>query len=404
MRRMWSLLLLGLAFATTSSSSSSPPNIILLLADDFETDFKQDRLALMPNLRTRVRDLGATFSNAVTATPLCGPSRASLLSGRFAHNNGYLADDDAPSMERWLAVHNNSLGAWLTAAGYFTAYSGKYVNGLEIFVPSGWRHWGGFFGALGTYNYRNSTPYNISFAPDGKTLTSPITWSAMEDVHQADFLGAHAVARMRAAAAEARPFFLHLNPTMMHFGTCNGPHLDLSLYAPEDPFWELDLALRNGCPNATANQGCSLAMSPCTTARNSGAGAGLTNPRGAAWNASAAGGARLPPEMARPGLTQFEAEREDVGYRNRTGSAVDLDDMLGVVLDGVEALGLTPNTYILVTSDNGYHLCVRTPGAPLPRAGPFNPPPPPPHTHTHQPATQQGGAPAAHGQGAPLLP
>ena len=238
-------------------------------------------------------------------------------------------------------------------------------------MPAGWRHWGGFFGALGTYNYFNSTPYNVSFAPDGKTLTSPITWDAMEDVHQADYLGAHAVSRMRAAASEGRPFFLHLNPTMMHFGTCNGPHLDLSLYAPEDPFWELDLALRNGCPNATANQNCNLAMSPCTTARNSGAGrrAG-SNPRGAAWNASAAGGARLPPEMARPGLTLFEAEREDVGYRNRTGSAVDLDDMLGEVLDGVEALGLRGSTYVVVTSDNGYHLCVHGHTGTRPRARP----------------------------------
>jgi arylsulfatase A-like enzyme len=60
--------------------------------------------------------------------------------------------------------------------------------------------------------------------------------------------------------------------------------------------------------------------------------------------------------MARAGLTAFEAERENFGWRNRTGSAVDLDDMLGVLLDGLAAMGLEDSTYVIVTSDNGYHL------------------------------------------------
>jgi N-acetylglucosamine-6-sulfatase len=176
----------------------------------------------------------------------------------------------------------------------------------------------------------------------------------MEGVHQADYLGQAAVERMVEAQSEGRPFFLHLAPTMAHFGTCDGPHLDLSLYADTDPFWEVDLALRHGCPNASANQGCKLAMSPCATSRSEGAAGGRPNPHTPAWNVTASG--PTPLEMARPPLTDFEAARQDFGFRNRTASIVDLDDMLGVVLDGLKTLGLEENTIVVVTSDNGFHL------------------------------------------------
>ena len=334
----------------------APPrsNILLVLADDLETDFKQDRLALMPNLRERVVRRGLTFSNHVASTPLCGPSRASLLSGRYAHNHGYLANDDLPSLEAWLSHQDNNLGAWLTASGYFSAYEGKYVNGLEAFFPRGFRHWGGFSSDAGTYNYFNSTPYNISFDPTGRTPVSPVSWTAMDGVHQADFLGAHAVAQMRAAAAAAEPFFVFVNPVMVHYGTCDGPFLNVSSYARTDPFFELDLALQDGCSNETANQGCNIETSPCATARNAHVADALANPHAPSWDAMAAG--VVPQAMRRPPSTDFEHGRQDIGFRNRTASAVDLDDMLGVLLDGLDELGVADSTFVIFTSDNGFHL------------------------------------------------
>ena len=92
----------------------------------------------MPNLRTAIRDKGVHFLNHVAAQPVCGPSRSSLLQGRFPHNVKYYANDDPPSIANYLAVANNSVGTWLTAAGYHTAFIGKYVNGCEKQVPEGW--------------------------------------------------------------------------------------------------------------------------------------------------------------------------------------------------------------------------------------------------------------------------
>jgi len=329
-------------------------NILLVLADDLETDFKQDRLALMPNLRERVARRGLSFVNHVASTPLCGPSRASLLSGRFAHNHGYLANEDLPSLEAWLAQQDSNLGAWLTAAGYYSAYEGKYVNGLEAFFPRGFRHWAGFASDAGTYNYYNATPYNITFDTTGRTPVSPVAWTAMTGVHQADFLGTQAVAQMRAAAAAEQPFFVFVNPVMIHYGTCYGPFLNITQYARDDPFFELDLALEDGCPNATANQNCDIETSPCASARNAHVADALTNPHTPSWDATATG--VVPTAMRRPPSTDYEHSRQDRGFRNRTASAVDLDDMLGVLLDGLDELGVADSTFVIFTSDNGFHL------------------------------------------------
>ena len=99
---------------------AATPNIILILADDLETDYKQDRAALMPNLQ-RLRASGVTFAHHVAADPICGPSRASILSGRYPHGVGYRANLDVDSLAAWRAVANNTGGTWLTRAGYHTA-------------------------------------------------------------------------------------------------------------------------------------------------------------------------------------------------------------------------------------------------------------------------------------------
>ena len=97
------------------------PNILFILADDLDSDYKQDRLAIMPNLR-KLREAGVHFINHVAAQPVCGPSRSSLLQGRFPHNVKYYANEDPPSVANYLAIANNSVGTWLTAAGYHTAF------------------------------------------------------------------------------------------------------------------------------------------------------------------------------------------------------------------------------------------------------------------------------------------
>jgi N-acetylglucosamine-6-sulfatase len=54
--------------------------------------------------------------------------------------------------------------------------------------------------------------------------------------------------------------------------------------------------------------------------------------------------------------TLGQAEREDLGWRNRSAAVVDLDDLIGAVFAGLEELGVIDETIAFFSSDNGYHL------------------------------------------------
>jgi arylsulfatase A-like enzyme len=151
-RTLGSLPLAVLLLAACAAGAAPRPNFVLILADDLDFDYKQDRLAIMPNLR-RLREAGVHLVNHVAAQPVCGPSRSSLLAGRYPHNTGYIINDGKESIAAWTRAENNTLGTWLSAAGYYTMYSGKYVNSMEAHVPAGWSRWHGFSSGAGTYNY-----------------------------------------------------------------------------------------------------------------------------------------------------------------------------------------------------------------------------------------------------------
>ena len=86
------------------------PNIVLLVTDDQ----RWDTLSVMPRLMDTLARDGVVFRNAFVPTPLCSPSRASLLTGQYAHNTGVLTNDlpdggapvfvgrDASTVATWL--------------------------------------------------------------------------------------------------------------------------------------------------------------------------------------------------------------------------------------------------------------------------------------------------------------
>jgi len=309
----------------------------------------------MPNLR-RLREAGVHFINHVAAQPVCGPSRSSLLAGRYPHNVGYYANDDPPSVANFLAVVNNTVGTWLTAAGYHTAFVGKFVNGAEKQVPSGWNFWGAFSTSKGTYNYYNATPWNVTFDREGKHPITPVVDVPMTGIHQAEFVGAWGVEQMKIAAGAGLPFFVHTTATMIHEGTCYGPFKDPSQYARDDPYWEADLS-GFGCQAGTNAESCSITISACPSDKHKHDFDSLPVPHVQSWNRSATGPLPKPMQPSKsPPLTAYQSGREDKGYRNRTASAVDLDDMIGVLLQGIEDLGVEDSTYVIFSSDNGFHL------------------------------------------------
>ena len=63
------------------------------------------------------------FPDAFLSTPLCCPSRASILTGQYAHNTGVLDNHQGENLDE-----SNTLATWLQGGGYTTALFGKYLN------------------------------------------------------------------------------------------------------------------------------------------------------------------------------------------------------------------------------------------------------------------------------------
>ena len=125
---LWFLALLGLAQAAALSApgaATARPNVLLILCDDLRWDALG--CAGHPYLKTphidRLAAEGVRFRNAFCTSSLCSPSRASILSGLYAHthkvfNNFTEFPGEAPSFPKRLR-----------AAGYETAYIGKWHMG-----------------------------------------------------------------------------------------------------------------------------------------------------------------------------------------------------------------------------------------------------------------------------------
>ncbi|MDQ4024549.1 MAG: sulfatase, partial [Actinomycetota bacterium] len=97
-----------------------PPNILLVITDDQRADGSMQAL---PAVRRLFGRRGRTFTNAFTTTPLCCPSRASIVTGRYAHNHGVHTNDDGMGLD-----HGATIQRYLDEAGYRTAVVGKYLN------------------------------------------------------------------------------------------------------------------------------------------------------------------------------------------------------------------------------------------------------------------------------------
>ena len=119
-----------------AANSPARPNIIFVLTDDLRCDEMDYPFVNVPHLRRIARE-GVRFRNAFVTTPLCSPSRASFLTGHHAHRHGITDNTDRSVRSHELVTFPRLLHA----AGYETAFIGKWHMGLDDNPRPGIDHW-----------------------------------------------------------------------------------------------------------------------------------------------------------------------------------------------------------------------------------------------------------------------
>ncbi len=125
---------------------SQKPNILLIVSDDLNT-----RIGPFTGIENHTPELdklagkGVRFTRAYSQFPLCGPSRASFMSGLYPETNGVLGNDDTPGSykkETPALVNHPSMAGFFREQGYFTARVSKIYHmgvpgGIERGEPGG---------------------------------------------------------------------------------------------------------------------------------------------------------------------------------------------------------------------------------------------------------------------------
>ena len=291
----------GQSAVRPGSTQSARPNVVLFLTDDQ----RHDTLEYMPIVQRELVGRGITFTNAYVTTPLCCPSRASILTGLYAHHHGVLRNKGVDG--GWRGFDDSStLATWLQAAGVRTMLLGKYLNlYASLKVPPGWSEWFAFWDKGPERKY-----YDYTVNHNGAARQ----YGDSEEEYSTDTLAREAVSLLRADAE--RPFFLYLS--------FDGPH------APAKPAKQDQRDIRKGRFE-------------------------LGVQRLPSYDEEDVGDK---PSWVRqlPRLTPAEQQELDKFRRNQIATLQGIDRAVGAVVDALRADGRLDNTWLVFMSDNGLSL------------------------------------------------
>jgi N-acetylglucosamine-6-sulfatase len=182
----------------SSNSGRKPRNVIFILSDDHRYDFmgflNKPKFLETPNMDRLARE-GAYIKNATVSTALCSPSRASILTGQYAHKHGVVDNNTrVPEGTRFFPQD-------LQKAGWQTAFMGKWHMGHASDEPRpGFDRWISFRGQ-GVY-------FNPTFNIDGERVK--------REGYVSDLLTDYALDWIKNDCDRDKPFMLYLSHKAVH--------------------------------------------------------------------------------------------------------------------------------------------------------------------------------------------
>jgi N-acetylglucosamine-6-sulfatase len=209
-------------------TSNGRPNIVLIQTDD--QSVRQFKQRVMPRTTKLLVKRGTMFSDYIATTAQCCPSRASLITGQYAHNNGVFANGGDRGGYKALRDKENVLPVWLQETGYRTAHVGKWMNnyGRAVSHPSevapGWDEWQTLF--TGSDNY-----FDYTLSNNGRK----VHYGERKRDYVTRVLTRKSVRTVRQFAKSRAPFYLQLDQRAPHAASGPGRCGNRMVFARPDP-------------------------------------------------------------------------------------------------------------------------------------------------------------------------
>lgn len=283
------------------------PNIVVILTDDQ----RPDTVAHMPAVLDRIAAEGVTLRNSFATTPVCWSSRISFLTGLYTHNTG----SAQPTLDPAATIARR-----LQQRGYRTGLFGKYLNGYgsqielvngepvvtlgDISVPLGWDEWRAFAAGSAYYDYLLSENGQLG------------VYGNAEQDYSTDVLAAMAVDFVRESAPG--PFFLVFTPYAPHAPAVPAPRHAGALSGR--PPWR-----------GPSFQEGDLADKPS-----------WVHFMRFLWETQS------PAEQAQRLLDRDQFQNDQIE------TLLAVDEAVAALFAELDAQGLTDETFVVFTSDNGY--------------------------------------------------